>query len=178
MGADSGTVTTSPSRDESNGCSSATPWPYSAKAAESDSTASGSAAADTSSQASCIRSGLWIQVDRVAGSGWPTHGQDNRVGQLDLPAVRQPRTPQREVACLAEQRFLSVHDEQADLALNEDAERRCFTARRPRLARLEFGMYTPLDLDSSGGRRTVFAAEKVADEPAARCRTGQTPHCR
>src|SRR2546421_179979 len=43
---------TSPSRDDSTTCSMATPWPYSAKAAASDSTASGSAVAASSSHAS------------------------------------------------------------------------------------------------------------------------------
>ncbi len=48
-GASGGICTTSPSREDSTTCSMATPWPYSAKTDETDSTASGSACVSSSS---------------------------------------------------------------------------------------------------------------------------------
>src|SRR5437868_8928545 len=58
---------TSPSREDSTACSSATPWPYSANTAEMDSTASGSAETLSSSQAS-LTSGATRLDDAVVAA--------------------------------------------------------------------------------------------------------------
>src|ERR687885_1123393 len=51
-GASAGSLTMSPSREDSTTCSMATPWPYSAKIADTASTASGSAVVASSSHSS------------------------------------------------------------------------------------------------------------------------------